>query len=298
MGKALKLFLFFLLSVAAHAQQIQVEGYFMQDSAKLGERVGYVLKATYPASSQVIFPDSTFDYSPLVLLEKRTFISNTQEGVTQDSAIYYLSNFSLEPSGYLTLPVYELAGYDSVAYYPMEAELKLKLILDSIPEQLVFQQNNVYQPLEKNLNWIIIAVITGGILLLFGVLYFFFAERIRNYWQERKEKRRWANFEKNWKIQTAKLSSDPTIELADNVIGLWKGYLESITKLPVKELTSSEIAERFDDKEILKALRAIDMIIYAGRSSESQEATAYLLKVASEKYEQNQTKITHERAAV
>lgn len=298
MGKALKLFLFFLLPVAAHAQQIQVEGYFMQDSAKLGERVGYVLKATYPASSQVIFPDSTFDYSPLVLLEKQTFISNTQEDVTQDSAIYYLSNFSLEPSSYLTLPVYELAGYDSVAYYPMEAELKLKLTLDSIPEQLVFQQNNVYQPLEKSLNWIIIAVITGGILLLFGVLYFFFAERIRNYWQERKERRRWSNFEKNWKIQTAKLSSDPTIELADNVIALWKGYLESITKLPVKELTSSEVTARFNDKEILKALRAVDMIIYAGRSSESQEATAYLLKVAREKYEQNQTKITHERAAV
>lgn len=298
MAKTLKLFLFLLIPFLSNAQQITVDGYFMQDSAKLGERVGYVLKASYPQSKQLIFPDSTFDFSPIVLLEKKTFISSTQDSVTQDSTIYYLSNFSLEPSSYLTLPVYELARYDTVVHFPLEAELKLKLTLDSIPEEMVFQQNNIYQPLEKSWNWIIIGIILGGILLLLGVFYFLFADKIQEYWNERREKRRWSRFEKKWKTQTALLSENPSIESADEVIGLWKGYMESITKLPVKEWTSSEIGERLDNLEIFKALRAVDLIIYAGESSKTEEATTFLLEVARQKYQEKQTKIKHERAAV
>lgn len=298
MAKALKTFFLILIPFLSNAQQITVEGYFMQDSAKLGERVGYVLKSTYPESKQLIFPDSTFDFSPLVLLEKKTFISHTQDSITQDSTIYYLSNFSLDPSSFLTLPVYELARYDSIVHYPMEAELKLKLTLDSIPEELVFQENNVYQPLEKSLNWIIIGIIAGGILLLLGVLYFFFADNIQKFWNERREKRRWEQFEKKWKTQTILLAEKPSIESADEVIGLWKGYMESITELPMREWTSSEIGNRMENPEIFKALRAIDLIIYAGGTSKSEQATTYLLDVAREKYQEKQTNIKHERAAV
>lgn len=298
MAKTLKLFFVLLIPFLSNAQQITVDGYFMQDSAKLGERVGYVLKATYPQSKQLVFPDSTFDFSPLVLLEKKTFISYTRDSVTQDSTIYYLSNFSLDPSSFLTLPVYELARYDSIVHFPLEAELKLKFTLDSIPEELVFQENNIYQPLEKSLNWIIIGIILGGVLLLLGTLYFLFADKIQEYWKERREKRRWLLFEKRWKTQTSLLSENPSIESADEVIGLWKGYMESITEMPVREWTSSEIGEQMENPEIFKALRAIDMIIYAGKSSKSEEATAYLLEVARSKYQEKQTKIKHERAAV
>ena len=107
MGKICKLLFLLLLPLASWGQEVEVSGYFLQDSAKLGERVGYVLKARYPEQKQLIFPDSLYDYSPLVLLEKKTFISNTLAGITLDSAVYYVSNFSLEPSIYLTLPVYE-----------------------------------------------------------------------------------------------------------------------------------------------------------------------------------------------
>jgi len=102
------LFLFLLLSsLQLSAQKVQVSGYFSQDSAQLGERVAFILKASYPQSAQLIFPDSTYDFAPFVFLEKKTFVSMTTDGVTQDSALYFLSNFSLEPSSYLSLPVFE-----------------------------------------------------------------------------------------------------------------------------------------------------------------------------------------------
>jgi hypothetical protein len=275
---------------------VQVEGYFTQDSAKLGERVGFVLKARYPENTQVVFPDSTYDFSPLVLLEKKTFISSTSEGVTLDSTIYFISNFSLEPSIYLSLPVYELSRYDSITYFSTEAELNLKLVLDSIPEQPVFQENNVYQPIEKTFNWLLAGLITAGVILFLGGLVLLFAKRIKGFFKKNREKLRWLQFERKWKKLTGLLAQNPALELADEVVGLWKGYLESITDLPFQEWTSSEISEALGDKEIFKALRSIDMIIYAGKEAKTEEATEYLLEVAKTKYQEKLNQIRNERA--
>ncbi len=292
MGKIGLFFLVFLISLSSFAQSVQVEGYFTQDSAKLGERVGFVLKARYPESTQLMFPDSAFDFSPLILLEKKTFISQTKEGETLDSAVYYLSNFSLDPSVFLSLPVFELNRYDSLTYFSNEAELKLKLTLDSIPEQLVFQENNVYQPIETSFNWLLAGLVAGGVIILLGGFALLFAKRIKALFKRNREKLRWIQFQRKWKKLTVLLEQNPALELADEVIGLWKGYLESITDLPFQEWTSSEIAEALDDKEIFKALRSIDMIIYAGKEAKSEEATSYLFEVAKTKY---QEKLTHIR---
>lgn len=295
MGK-IGLFLFLVaFSFSAVAQTVQVEGYFTQDSAKLGERVGFVLKARYPESTQVVFPDSTYDFSPLVLLEKQTFISSTSDGITLDSTIYFVSNFSLEPSIYLSLPVYELSRYDSITYFSTEADLKLKLTLDSIPEQLAFQENNVYQPIETTFNWLMAGLITAGIVISIGGLVLLFAKRIKGFFKKNKEKLRWLQFERKWKKHTGLLAQNPALELADEVIGLWKGYLESITSLPFQEWTSSEISEALEDKEIFKALRSIDMIIYAGKEAKTEEATNYLFEVAKIKYQEKLTQIKDER---
>lgn len=297
MGKLGAMIFLLLLSLPVKAQQVRVSGYFMQDSAQLGERVGYVLKASYPQASQLIFPDSTHDFSPFVFLEKKTFISATKEGLTQDSAVYYLSNFSLEPSAYLSLPVFELSRYDSISYFTPTAELALRLTLDSIPEELVFQENNVYQPLEKPFNWIVFSAIVGGILLGLGMLFILFANRIKRLFRKNREKLRWIKFERKWKKLSEQLHKDPNQKLADEVVGLWKGYLESLTSQPYQEWTSSEIAAALEDKEVFKALRSIDMIIYAGVEGESSTATAYLLEVAKTKYQTFINQINHERVA-
>lgn len=295
MGKIGILLLFLGLSFSSLAQSVQIEGYFSQDSARLGERVGFVLKARYPEATQLVFPDSTYDFSPLVLLEKKTFISHTSEGVTLDSTIYFVSNFSLEPSIYLSLPVYELSRYDSVTHFSNEAELKLKLTLDSIPEQPVFRDNNVYQPIERNFNWLLATLIAGGVVIVLGGLALLFAKRIQGIFKKNREKLRWIQFERKFKKMSGLLAQNPALGLADEVIGLWKGYMESITDLPFQEWTSSEIAEALHDQDVFKALRAIDLIIYAGKEAKTEETTNYLLEVARTKYQEKLTQIRDER---
>lgn len=297
MGKFGVILFLFLISLPVSAQLVRVNGYFMQDSARLGERVAFVLKASYPQASQLIFPDSTHDYSPFVFLEKRTFVTATNEGLTQDSAVYFLSNFSLEPSAYLSLPVIELSRYDSISYFTPAAEIALILTLDSIPEELVFQENNVYQPLDKPFNWFIFSTVIGGILLGIILLFIVFADRIKRLFRKNREKLRWMQFERKWKRLSDQLQKDPKQVLADEVVGLWKGYLESLTSQPFQEWTSSEIAEALDDKEVFKALRSIDMIIYAGVEGDTATATAYLLEIAKTKYQTFLNQISHERVA-
>jgi hypothetical protein len=294
-GRFFLFILFLVASIQVSAQKVQVSGYFTKDSARLGERVGYVLKASYPQSAQLIFPDSTYDFSPFVFLEKKTFVSATTEGITQDSSVYFLSNFSLEPSSYLALPVFELNRYDSITHYTTDAELKLKLNLDSIPEQLQFKENNVYQPLDKPFNWFVFSAIIGGILLVVGILFFVFAERIKRLFRKNRERLRWIQFERKWKKLSDLLQQQPNQSTADEAVGLWKGYLEHLRSQPIQEWTSSEIAAALDDKEVFKALRTIDMIIYAGVEGDTSAATSYLLEVAKTNYRTTLNQITHER---
>lgn len=295
MGKIFQFLLFSLLPLGTFAQQVEVSAYFLKDSASLGERVGYVLKVKHPEASQVIFPDSTYDYSPFVLLEKQTFISSTQDGKTMDSTIYFLSNFSLGSRVYLTLPVYELVNYDSITHFPNEAGIQLKLLLDSIPEQPIFRENNIYQPLKKELNWIFVTILIVGIVGFFALLYLIFAKRIQAIWRAHKEKRQWIHFEQKWIAKITQLENAPSTALADEVIGWWKSYMERITGLPIKEWTSSEISENLNDKKILESLRSIDMIIYAGKSAKNDPTRNYLLEVAKEKYQENLNRKKHER---
>lgn len=297
MGRGILLLFLLITSLQLSAQKVQVSGYFSQDSAQLGERVAFVLKASYPQSAQLIFPDSTFDFAPFVFLEKKTFVSMTTDGVTQDSALYFLSNFSLEPSSYLSLPVFELARYDSITYFTNEAELKLKLNLDSIPEQLQFKENNVYQPLDKPFNWFVFGAVVTGILLSLGILFFVFSERIKRLFRKNREKIRWIQFERKWKKLAESLQQNPNQTLADEAIGLWKGYLEHLRSQPIQEWTSSEIAAALEDKEVFKALRSIDMIIYAGGEGDTSAATTYLLEVARTNYQSTLNQINHERVS-
>ena len=291
-----RLFLFLLLaSTSAWAQEVQVRGYFTQDSAQLGERIAFVLKASYPQSAQLIFPDSVHDFSPFVLLERKTFISFTQDGITQDSALYFLSNFSLEPISYLSLPVVELNRYDSLTHYTNEAFIYLKLNLDSIPEKLQFQENNVYQPLEKSFNWLIFGAICGGILFVLALLFFVFAEKIKGLFWKNRERLRWIQFERKWKKLAELLQQNPNQTLADELIGHWKSYMEHLRSQPFQEWTSSEISAELADEEIFKALRSIDRIIYAGIEEDSQSATTYLLTVAKLNYQAALSQLTNER---
>ncbi|AFL86213.1 hypothetical protein Belba_3725 [Belliella baltica DSM 15883] len=283
-------FTFLMISAFSFAQELKVEGYFLQDSAKLGEKVPYVLKATYGKGYNIIFPDSTYDFSPFVFHEKQTFISSTKEGLTLDSAVYYVANFSLDPVLKFSLPVYEILKYDSITYYADEADLALKLMINPLPEQLNFQDNNVYQPIDTDFNYPLLIGILVAVVILAGVLLFFFGKPLQKRWRLWLEKRKYKRFLLRWEKAEASFSNNPDTDNADELLGLWKAYMEHLKSKPFREWTTVEISNFLENKEIIKDFREIEMIIYAGKEGKDiGQACQNLKGICAETYQQKIT---------
>jgi len=277
-------------TVRGQGPEVEVEGHFLQDSAMLGERVAYVLKASYGEGHNIVFPDSTHNFSPFVLLEKKTFMSSTSEGITLDSAIYYVSNFSLEPLSFFSLPVYEVFKYDSLIHGPIEASLALKLMIDTIPDELTFRDNNVYQPIDTEFNFPLLIAIILSIGLLSIFVAFFFGKNIRRRWEIWMEKRKYALFAKKWKKAEEEFATNPDMDHADELLGLWKAYMEHLKAKPFREWTTTEISDFLENKEIIKDFREIEMIIYAGKSGKNiPKACQNLWNICSDTYQQKIT---------
>ena len=285
MGKFLFLCSFLLLSFAlpsfVQAQEVQVNGYFLKDSAKLGERVGYVLKARYHSSLDVLFPDSTYNYGTMEFLEKQTFTSSTQDSITLDSAVYFLSNFSLESTRKFSLPVFEVLRYDSISHFPDEVSLDLQLTIDEIPENLSFQENNAYISIPLGFNYPRLFIISLVSIAVLVALYFLFGKKLVNLWLVYKERKKRKRFLQRWKNAKRTLLEQPTLQSADELLGLWKSYMESLTGKPFREWTSTEIAQHLGLPGLLNDFRKIELVIYADRVDEDIPVSCEKLREVS-----------------
>ena len=106
--------LFFLCPGLLNAQQLVPKGLFLSDSIKIGEEVIYSLSIEYPRGSNLIFPDSLYDFSPFEYIKKTEFFTKSDSVKSFDSVIYYLSTFEIDPVQKLTLPVFLISAGDSI----------------------------------------------------------------------------------------------------------------------------------------------------------------------------------------
>ncbi len=274
-------FLLLTFGHVSHSQELEVEGYFLQDSAMLGERVGYVLKAAYPSHLNVLFPDSAYQYGSMEFLDKEIFTSYTQDSTTMDSVVYYLSNFSLEPVKQYRLPVFEVLRYDSISHFPEEASLHLKLTIEEMPEELAFKETNRYQPIKKYFNYPYLIIGLVALFILVLVLFLVFGKKVSKGWHTYQEKRKQKRFTAQWDKTKKTFIAQPTLEHADELLGLWKARMENLTGKPFKEWTATETAEYLEMPEVLADFRRIELIIYAARPAEDVEKACDHLEAIS-----------------
>nr|WP_209331628.1 hypothetical protein [Lunatimonas salinarum] len=265
----------------------------MQDSAKLGERVTYVLKAEYPADMNLLFPDSLHNFGSMEYLGKQTFRSVTRDTLTTDSALYFLANFSLEPVKMYHLPVFEILRYDSITHRPADAPLALKLVIDELPDALAFQETNAYQKLQRGFNYPILILMTVVVCILLAAGYVFFGDRLNRQWLIYLEKKRRQRFVLRWDKAQAVFFEKKDLEAADELLGVWRGYMESLTGRPFREWTSTEIAQNLEQPELVKDLREIEVVIYANRVTEGIRKACERISSLTEQEFQRKIKNLH-----
>lgn len=251
------------------AQDIQVKGYFRTDSASVGEVIPYILTARYPRHLQVLFPDSTYTFTPFEAAGKKYFPTRSTDTFSQDSAVYLLSTFELDSIQQLRLPVFVLQERDCLTVYPTMDSIRLRfkvaMALDSIPaEKLPLKANTAYQQVKWILNYPFVLIGVGIVIVAALVAWLVFGKRIKKYFMLRRMKRQYHGFLQRFRESINRMGSNAPSPVAEDALLLWKKYMEDLERYPFTKSTSREILKRFSHNGLSQALRSIDRGIYGG----------------------------------
>lgn len=253
----------FSLPGILQGQEIEPIGYFIEDSVKIGEETVYSLSVSYPRGTNLVFPDSLYDFFPYELNRKVEFPTRSDSLVSHDSTIYYLSTFEIEVVQKLALPVFVIQNGDSVKYFTNEDSLLLDELIQQLPDSVALKENSSYSNVNLDFNYpylifglSIFALIVIATILIFGKKI---ARRIKLY-RLRKGHEKFQN-----RFNQLLAKSNLTKSNYEHILLVWKKYMEKLDNTPYTKLTTKEITKIQPNSDLSTNLKNIDRSIY-GRS--------------------------------
>lgn len=276
----------FMGALWGFAQEIKVSGYFLEDSITIGISTPYVLTARYPRSTDLLFPDSLYNYSPYELAEKRYFPTVSTDSSSYDSAVYFITSFEIDSVQYFELPVFALVrGGDSVAIVSGKDSVILQHMVTEIPdaktaEAMPLRENTAYRYVDFAVNYPYLTLGAVVLVALIIGLYFIFGKSVKKWFVLRKLARRHADFLTRYRS----LLADGDSGKAEKIVGLWKSYHETLDKLPFTKMTTRELLKLEFVQKIGEELKATDRIIYGKRATRSEDTFDSLLRFSENRY--------------
>lgn len=267
-----------LFSISLKAQELKPEGRFLADSIKVGEQVTYILTFRYPRSLEVVFPDENDTYAPFEYMDRQFFPTRTDSLYSFDSVAYTLTTFELDSIQSLVLPVYiignnERGQSDSTAIYADADSIFLQQLITQTPDSIDLKANTEYRLVNFQFNYPYLLVGIAAFILLAILIYVLFGKRIRQHWQIYRIKKDNKKFHEQFNKAIATLKDTPNRRHTEEVLIVWKRYMEKLDRVPYTKMTTKEIVQVPSGHVLQDDLRAIDRSIY-GRSSNG-ELTKY-----------------------
>lgn len=276
MNKLFFILFFMGMFANANAQKLYPKGKFLADQVKVGEQIKYVLTLEHSADVEVLFPDSTYNFAPFELIEKRYFPTITN-GLSRDSAVYILQTFELDSLQQLALPIFVLNGGDTSMIRSDFSQVLLKEITMNVPisEEVKTLENTEYLATKQELNYPIIILIGVILIVVLILIFVIFGGRIRKSFRLQRLKRQYERFANDYKRQ---ISNNPDVKKIEKGLYLWKNYLEDLQKIPFTSYTSREISTIIADEKLLTSLKNIDVAIYGNLYNEQTENAFIVLQ--------------------
>ncbi|HEY0744972.1 MAG TPA: hypothetical protein VGD40_26085 [Chryseosolibacter sp.] len=255
-------------ALSSRAQTIEVRGGFLADSIKIGETTAYYLSAHYGDSLNILFPDSTFQFSTFEFDRKAYFATETRDNVSVDSAVYYLSTFEVDRTQTLKLPVFILQPADCTVVESAADTILIEQMVAAVPDslaadQLPLKMNTAYQKVFHQFNYWILLIVVGVLLIIAFIVWIFFGKRISRYLQAKRLQRKHNEFVKNYGLLIQGLQTGFSSNNAEKALSFWKRYMEVLERYPFTKLTTRETLTLTKDEALANNLKQIDRAIYA-----------------------------------
>ncbi|MBX2895882.1 MAG: hypothetical protein KF763_10600 [Cyclobacteriaceae bacterium] len=286
-----------LLTLAATAQEVKVRARFIEDSVRIGVPLRYTLVAEYPSQYQVLFPDSTFNFAPFEFHSKKFIPTKTLNNLSYDSAIYTLVSFEIDSLQLLSLPVFQVQKRDSLIYTPDVDTVFFSALVAAVPDSLAINQlplktNTAYNKVSWILNYPVLLIIAGTLLIGAIIIWVVFGKRIRKHFALKNLLKKHSSFLTEFDQTLQKLNSAFHPDVAEKSITLWKKYMEELSAKPYTKYTSKEIRE-LEKGELTQALQAVDKMIYARLQPESLAAFEQLKTFTINQFNQKLQEVKH-----
>src|SRR5688500_7456699 len=201
MRAVIGMLLIFVLPHALFGQETEVDvhGGFLSDSLKIGEETAYFISARYPSNLTILFPDSTHDFVPFEYQRKAYVLTTTANGISTDSAIYYLTTFEVDRIQHLSLPVYVVHDQDCTIMQTPADSVLITQFVAQVPDtvsvqQLPLRMNTAYQKVFYNFNFWLAVIIATALVLAILIVWIFFGKKIKRYFLARRLRKNHASF--------------------------------------------------------------------------------------------------------
>lgn len=261
------------------------KGKFLSDSVKVGLPIKYALSYRHKATADVFFPDSSYNFTPFELVKREYFNTITDENGSLDSVIYTLISFEVSPVQALSLPVYVLTRRDCTRVFaPIDYVILNSIIKPNVSiDTLSLKKDTRLIPIARQVNFPLIFLVAIGLLLIVGMVFWFFGKPIRRQIRLFNFKRRYDDFKKLFqRLSRGTDDAKKRLENIERAVVLWKKYIERIENKPFTTFTTKEILDNLKDNRLSDALREIDATVYGGVYSSKTIASLQILQELAE----------------
>jgi hypothetical protein len=261
------------------------KGKFLSDSVKVGLPVKYALSYRHKATADVFFPDSAYNFAPFEMVDREYFNTVTDQNGSLDSVVYTLITFEVTPVQELSLPIYVRAKRDCTRVFaPMDYVVLNSIINPNANiDTLTLKKDTRLIPIAQQVNFPLIFLIIMGLLLLAGMVFWFFGKPIRRQVRLFNFRRRYDDFRKLFqRLSRGTEDAKKRLENIEKAVVLWKKYIERIENKPFTTFTTKEILDNLKDNRLSDALREIDATVYGGVYSSKTIASLQVLQELAE----------------
>lgn len=251
-----------LWSLTAWAQK--PHAVFFDDSVTIGKEIRMAMSYLHSGKSDLVFPDSSFDFSPFRYVSSELFGTRTVEGKSLDSVIYTLVTYELDSALFVQPYIKNLQTGEMIYADSARVHLKFSITGNDIRQPEVKETVNVFH-VRKELNLPKISYYVLGFLVVGFLISAFFGDWIRRKYRLWKFGRNHQRFLADFR----KMALSPrSISNNERALKEWKIYLEELENEPVSTMSTSELGKLYENERLESALKMFDSAIFGGVISE------------------------------